>query len=252
MKFLNYVKSLLRRDKIIFFTICKRIGVNLEYSFNKSEISIFQAIFEKREYADYFPFYEEINVIDIGAHYGYFSIFAHLNSAKNSKIIAVEPNKANFEMLTKNIVDSNSEKIIKINSAIGGKAKMSKLFVGDNVNHSLLEDYSLLSEDKGFEEVQIMTLEEIIVENDLERIDFLKLDCEGAEYDILNKLPKHIFDKIITISMEFHDLKDRRFTGDTILKILNKNNFKIVKYEYEETRLNLNYGKIIGTKILSE
>jgi hypothetical protein len=49
--------------------------------------------------------------------------------------------------------------------------------------------------------------------------------------------------------MEFHDLKDNRFTGETIIKILVEKGFKIVKYKFDKTLMNLNYGKIIGTKI---
>jgi len=48
--------------------------------------------------------------------------------------------------------------------------------------------------------------------------------------------------------MEFHDLKNVEFTGDEIVKKLVDNGFEIVKFEYERTGLDLNYGKIIGRK----
>ena len=75
------------------------------------------------------------------------------------------------------------------------------------------------------------------------------MDCEGSEYMILENLDKEIFDKIETISMEFHDLKNEKYTGDTIRKLLMNNGFTIVKYEYDYTKRGLNFGKIIGTKI---
>ena len=86
-------------------------------------------------------------------------------------------------------------------------------------------------------------------EFDLDRIDFLKMDCEGAEYSIFNSTADSIFDKITTISMEFHDLKDGDFTAEHIIEKLRKNNFRIVKFHYDRTTKNLNYGKLIGTKI---
>jgi len=85
-------------------------------------------------------------------------------------------------------------------------------------------------------------------ENGIDKIDFLKMDCEGSEYKILDNLPKDIFNRIITISLEFHDLKDHKYTGNRIVKILKNNNFDIVKFKYEKTYLGLNYGKVIGTK----
>jgi len=52
--------------------------------------------------------------------------------------------------------------------------------------------------------------------------------------------------------MEFHDLKNVEFTGDEIVKKLVDNGFEIVKFEYERTGLDLNYGKIIGRNKLKE
>jgi len=51
--------------------------------------------------------------------------------------------------------------------------------------------------------------------------------------------------------MEFHDLKDKKYTPEFLIKILQNNNFKIVKYNFQPTSLNQNYGKIIATKILN-
>ena len=90
------------------------------------------------------------------------------------------------------------------------------------------------------------------MENKLEKVDFLKIDCEGAEYSILENTPGNIYDRITTISMEFHDLKEKYFTGEHLIRTLIMNGFKIVKYEYERTYMDLNYGKIIGTKLFDE
>ena len=96
------------------------------------------------------------------------------------------------------------------------------MYKGFNPNHSIVENYKLLNEDKSYEEIQVKTLEEVVLENKLEKIDFLKIDCEGAEYLMLENTPDYIFDRIVTISMEFHDLKDSKYTGDTLVKSLTK------------------------------
>ena len=89
-----------------------------------------------------------------------------------------------------------------------------------------------------------------ILDNEIERIDFLKMDCEGAEYAILFNTPRSVFDKVYVISMEFHDMKNVKFTGNEIVKKLEENGFEIVKFEYERTGLDLNYGRIVGRKML--
>ena len=76
----------------------------------------------------------------------------------------------------------------------------------------------------------------------------MKMDIEGAEYAIFNSTPGSVFNKIDTISLEFHDLKDRNNTAEQLISRLLDNNFKIVKFQYDRTFRNLNYGKIIATK----
>jgi hypothetical protein len=41
--------------------------------------------------------------------------------------------------------------------------------------------------------------------NRIERIDLLKMDCEGAEYEILFGTPRDVLAKIAEIRMEIHD-----------------------------------------------
>ena len=53
-------------------------------------------------------------------------------------------------------------------------------------------------------EVECTTLEKVMVENQIDSIDFLKMDCEGAEGEILLSAPQEVIDKIDKISMEFH------------------------------------------------
>lgn len=244
-------RHLLQGKKKIFKRFCRSYNLDLNFEINKNEYVILKSIFENREYSDYFPFYKKVTIVDVGAHFGYFSIFAQKNTDPNSLVIAIEPNKSNFYHLVKNIEDSKIKNINCLNYAINGKSGLSKLFLGKTINHSIIENY-LLNQNlvQNSEIIETKTIEDIIIETKLEKIDFLKLDCEGAEYSILENTSRHIFDKITTISMEFHDLKDEKFTGEFLIKTLIINGFKIVKYNYERTSQNLNYGKIIATKIL--
>lgn len=251
LKVLKKIKGKLTGRREQFDHLCKTCQLDLNYDMNQNEFDILKSIFIDREYADYFPFYQKVNIIDIGGHYGYFSIFAHQNTDKDSQIISIEPSQENFKQLNKNIADCNIKNLRSINAAIGAQNGVSKLYKGQNVNHSIVENYTL-SADSAFENITTKTLETVMQEHNIEKIDFLKLDCEGAEYAILEQTPAAVFDKITTISMEFHDLKDQRYTGETIINILLKNKFTIVKYQYEKTNWNLNYGKIIGTKILNQ
>ena len=101
-----------------FQRICSSNGLNLNYKLNRRETPVLADIFEKREYANYFPFYQKATILDIGGHYGYFSLFASLNANPEAKILAFEPFPDNFGMLTKNIADCGLKNIESFNCAI--------------------------------------------------------------------------------------------------------------------------------------
>jgi FkbM family methyltransferase len=245
------LKELIKGQKTSFNALCRINDLVLDYRSNKSEIEILRHIFSDREYADYFPFYKKATIVDIGAHYGYFSIFAHNNLDAASTIIAIEPNGNNYAHLEKNIRDSKIENVKCCNFAIGDVDGMHRLYRGLNPNHSIVDSYLLGNKSADFETVEVKTLSNLISEFDLRTIDFLKMDCEGAEYAIVDNTPPSVFDKIATISLEFHDLKDRNFTADALIAKLVQNRFRIVKFHYEKTSQNLNFGKLIATKIFS-
>ncbi len=244
----NRFKHQIRSKRTIFSELCTANGLQLDFEQNKSELKVLDDIFRVREYADYFPFYQDVTIIDVGAHYGYFSIFAAQNSGPNSRILAFEPDSSNFRQLNKNLANNKLTQVEAIELAIGGKSGEVALFSGKDSNHSIIEDYTLAGSARPKHSVSVKTLEAVMKEHELQHVDFLKMDCEGAEYQIFETLPSHVFDRISTISMEFHDLKDKRYTANALILKLKANKFKIVKYAYGVTTMNLNYGRLVATK----
>jgi len=78
---------------------------------------------------------------------------------------------------------------------------------------------------KGFELVLCKTLKSMVRENKLLKIDLLKLDCEGEEYEILLKLPSTLLSKIVNIVVEIHTFGSNR--PEKICHFLKKNGFKV-------------------------
>ena len=101
-------------------------------------------------------------------------------------------------------------------------------------------------------EVAGLSLDDLIERLELERVDFMKMDCEGAEYPALLHCRPQTLSKIQTIALEFHDLRSAGFAPDDLARHLRQHGFTIVHYTFDPdySFSNLNFGKIIATQTL--
>jgi FkbM family methyltransferase len=245
------IRQLLLGEKRDFQRLCRESNITLDYTLNRQGVPVAKAIFRGREYADYFPFYEVATVVDVGAHFGYFALFAARNLAPSAKIFAVEAEEGNVGVLKANVAANGCQNISIHHLAMAGQSGERTLHRSRAENNSLLQDYALLDGRNEGVAVSAVSLGTFMEQNGLNRIDFLKMDCEGAEYEILLNADKEVLANVDTISMEFHDMKTLENSSWKLIETLRSAGFQIVKYVHEPTRRNLNYGKLIGTRRLS-
>ncbi|NCN99484.1 FkbM family methyltransferase [Candidatus Pacearchaeota archaeon] len=74
---------------------------------------------------------------------------------------------------------------------------------------------------------QVTTLNKIIDVNNIKRIDFLKLDCEGSEYDILFNLKNKNFKIISKIALEYENLDKSKRNIIFLRKFLEQKGFDV-------------------------
>ena len=161
-------------------------------------------------------------VIDVGGHVGYFTIYA-AKKAKNGKIITFEPSKESFNVLKNNLKINNIQNVIIENVGVGAKSGTAILNVDttNSIGNSIF--YSSKNSEK--EDIRITTIPEIVKKYKIKSIDLLKLDCEGAEFEIILNLPSTILNTIKKISVEVHKIEN--FDIVDIEKFLVKNNFSV-------------------------
>ncbi len=162
-------------------------------------------------------------VIDIGAHIGLFSIFAATYAA-NGRVYAFEPAPENFRMLQRNIRLNKISNIIPANQAVAGVGGTRDfiLYKDSTAAHSFIFGKT---EERDIIKVQTVSLDEIVKKNDIQAIDFLKMDCEGAEYGILFNCSPETLKKIRKIGMEYHDMDNERNVS-RLKTFLENNGFK--------------------------
>ena len=160
-----------------------------------------------------------IEVIDIGAHRGE-TIDFFIDDFNIKKIRSFEPNKELFYKL-KNKKKFNQKNIEIFNYGVGFKDEIIKLKIlidtasstFNNLNYESKyflkkKILSFFSRKKNFitkeQLIEVMSLSNFIDRELIRKIDVLKIDTEGFEYNILSGLKKSDFDKIGLIYFEHH------------------------------------------------
>jgi len=157
-------------------------------------------------------------IIDCGSNIG-LSILYFKTLFKNANIVAFEPDENNYLLLEKNIKENQlkevnlQKKAVWINNdEIQFEAKgteASKIDFSNNLTGIT---------------VQCARLKDVIEKYD--EIDFLKIDIEGAEYEVLLDI-QHSLKKINNIFLEYHGKINEIKKLRDIIKIMAENSFKI-------------------------
>ena len=163
-------------------------------------------------------------VLDVGAHIGVFAIKISELVHDDCQIYALEPEQNNYALLSRNIKLNKNRNIIALNYAVAGLTGRRNLIIsGDNhAAHSFYFGNNKLSK----QIVRMVTLEKLVEDYKLPHIDLLKLDCEGAEYEILLNCPPNVISKIGCIVMEYHRLDEDHDCGH-LINYLKNNGFNI-------------------------
>ena len=160
-------------------------------------------------------------VIDIGAHIGLFSLLVS-QLCKTGKILSFEPVSENFDLLVSNLKLNHIKNILPFNMAVSKNSGRLDLFLNNDQSA-----HSIFSKSSESISVESTSLQKIFEENKISSCKLLKLDCEGAEYEIIDSLPSEYLDKIQNMVIEYH-LADTKpeLVKSLILKIKNAG-FKI-------------------------
>ncbi len=149
-------------------------------------------------------------VIDIGAHIGLYTIISSKRVGAQGKVVAIEADPENFEMLNSNIKLNQLTNVIPLNYAVFSKETKIKLYLpsgesGFTKYKTIMPNW--INTQEKFVEVNANTLDYLLQLNQIrqEEVNWIKIDVEGAEFEVLkgatNVLSKS---KDIAILMELH------------------------------------------------
>jgi FkbM family methyltransferase len=166
------------------------------------------------------------NVVDVGANAGFFSLW-WLSRFRGSRVVAVEPMPNNFAQLQRNTALNPVHMLHPVNCAMSSLA--GEITLSFNRSEHFTTAASVLDNATGADKVSVKTvpLARMMEDYQFDRVDFLKLDCEGSEYDILYQCEPAVLRKVGCIGMETHRGSKPEQTKEALCDFLRTKDFRV-------------------------
>jgi FkbM family methyltransferase len=164
------------------------------------------SVYLHEDYVVPLPWQDLRLIVDLGSCVGSFTVWA-ANRSPNARLVAVEPNPDVLPYLIGNIERNQlMSRVTLIQGAIGDTGGLAA--IEDSQARAIEMRVVPISSGKG-PTVRLLTLEQLFAETRIEYCDLLKIDCEGAEYDILLGAPEGLLKRIRSIVCEYHPVAGR-------------------------------------------
>jgi len=206
---------------------------------------------------------QKMNVLDLGANIGYYTILISKIVGNLGKVFAFEPSKENYEILTKNIRANRCFNVHSFQKAVSDLNKSGTLFLDDkNWGDHRIIDFAVSEKDQNrkSEKVDLVNLDSFIP-SDIS-FNFIKMDIQGAEILALNGM-RDIIKRSESLKMliEFwpYALQNSGYQPQKLIEILRDYGFKLFILEnrnkipvYDDFYLITNYGPNDYTNLICE
>jgi FkbM family methyltransferase len=169
---------------------------------------------------------EDDTVIDIGAHIGRYTIVSSKLVGNIGKVVAIEADPDNFQLLKRNVALNNLTNVLPLNYAVFSTKTKIKLY-----EQSASAKYNSLiltraKETEKYAEVNADTLDSILELNGINQINWIKIDVEGAEFEVLKGATNTLSRENIALLIEIHNIGDSNHY-DNIIDFLKHYNYEI-------------------------
>jgi len=169
-------------------------------------------------------------VVDIGATFGIYALRASKMVGKKGIVIAIEPEPINFKILKHHIRINKVTNIVHVNSALGDRADIVKLYIRGHLNHTIKQPRY----ESKYIMVPMLTFDHVMRLLKIDEVDLVKIDVEGAEIDVIRGIKKTFVKRI---TMEYHGKENAR----QILNLLKSRGYKVVTRKRVDSNGDLGY-----------
>jgi FkbM family methyltransferase len=176
-------------------------------------------------------------VLDGGANEGVYTVFAAARVGPKGRIIAVEPSPRELERLKANLALNRLRNVEIVEAALTDRSGSARLLMAEpaHAGQNTLGKFAYAISAAGEEEVETITLDELVQERGLARLDILKLDIEGAELRALSAAWRCLSEMRPLILAEVSDkaLTHQGGSAATLLQLLEDAGYVVLTFDDE-------------------
>ncbi|OGH84204.1 MAG: hypothetical protein A2261_03590 [Candidatus Magasanikbacteria bacterium RIFOXYA2_FULL_44_8] len=196
---------------------------------DEADVSVVREIFKLREYkATEAVIVGAVDpIVDVGAHAGLFTLYCRALN-KRVKIFAIEPEAKNITALGAHLATNHVSDVKVAVGALSGKTGEMLLKISeDSHNHRILPD-GVVSDPSDMAKITTWTLRDFCAKNKIKNISLLKMDIEGAEFEVFASLAPEDYLLFKNVILEYHDNRQRNH--HLIESLLRENGFGVQKF----------------------
>jgi FkbM family methyltransferase len=161
-------------------------------------------------------------VLDVGAYIGYpYTLKSAKLVGDHGKVISIEPDPWNFRILTMNVKSNRLSNVILLNVAISDKDGESSFYVRKRPMVSRTQIPQNPSDVYRVIKVKTRSIDSILEQYNIPKVDWIKIDVEGAEMLVL-KGARRLLSSKVNIVLESYPPN----RGEVVRYLLNRH-FKI-------------------------
>lgn len=221
LRFIGRVKDRRSLLSILLFNVPARIRINFNghlFTFDSVTLENLSSLYEIFGKEVYRLDVSAKTILDLGAYQGYYSLYAYAKYP-DAVIYTFEPLPQNYLAIQRNISRNHLDqgRIKTFCAAVSDRVGTIDFYVNENGQMG----NSAIYKGKNSIVVPTITIQDIIQQNRLDKIDILKIDIEGSEYGVFRGLDDSVLAKIDSLVAEIH-LVDGENPSDLIRRLEDK------------------------------
>ncbi len=186
-------------------------------------------------------------VLDVGANIGFHTMYFAELVGKQGKVFAFEPIPINYHALQENLKLNEFSQIITVNKALGDINSSLNIHIDENKTNP--GAFNLLESGIKNTVIECVRGDDFLKTNGIDKVDFIKIDVEGYELEVLKGLMESIKSMMPIIIFEYDDLYQSKLNANSksILHFLIGLNYGLYKIDGYGKRSDLNIDEALSS-----